>query len=94
MAANFEHIFQDFLLKKIREMEEQQGDGGGLPDPQRTHVMWGFSKDFAMAGVRLGTLYTENKDVMEALCQLAYLHGVPGSTQHQMTRLLQDRARP
>ncbi|KAG7283075.1 hypothetical protein CRUP_012968 [Coryphaenoides rupestris] len=29
MAANFEHIFQDFLLKKIREMEEQQGDGGG-----------------------------------------------------------------
>uniref|UniRef100_A0A8C4Z1I4 1-aminocyclopropane-1-carboxylate synthase homolog (Arabidopsis)(non-functional) n=1 Tax=Gadus morhua TaxID=8049 RepID=A0A8C4Z1I4_GADMO len=62
-----------------------------LPDPQRTHVLWGFSKDFAMAGIRVGTLYTENTDLMEALSQLANLHGVPGSTQHQMAQLLQDR---
>ncbi|KAJ3596970.1 hypothetical protein NHX12_003370 [Muraenolepis orangiensis] len=62
-----------------------------LPDPQRTHVLWGFSKDFAMAGIRVATLYTENVDLMEALGQLAYFHGVPGSTQHQMARLLRDR---
>ncbi|KAM3870463.1 1-aminocyclopropane-1-carboxylate synthase-like protein 1 [Diretmus argenteus] len=62
-----------------------------LPDPQRTHVMWGMSKDFAMAGIRIGTLYTENRDLVEALGQLGAFHGVPGSTQHQVAQLLQDR---
>ncbi|XP_008274087.1 1-aminocyclopropane-1-carboxylate synthase-like protein 1 [Stegastes partitus] len=62
-----------------------------LPDPQRTHVMWGMSKDFAMAGIRIGTLYTENKDLVEALAQLGSFHGIPGPSQHQVVQLLQDR---
>ncbi|XP_022610224.1 1-aminocyclopropane-1-carboxylate synthase-like protein 1 [Seriola dumerili] len=62
-----------------------------LPDPQRTHVMWGMSKDFAMSGLRIGTLYTENRDLVEALAQLGSFHGVPGTTQHQVAQLLQDR---
>ncbi|KAG7257737.1 hypothetical protein CRUP_038304, partial [Coryphaenoides rupestris] len=51
----------------------------------------GMDRTLRWRGPAGGLSYTENKDVMEALCQLAYLHGVPGSTQHQMTRLLQDR---
>ncbi|TSK45823.1 1-aminocyclopropane-1-carboxylate synthase-like protein 1 [Bagarius yarrelli] len=62
-----------------------------LPDPQRTHVMWGVSKDFAMAGMRLGTLYSENNDLIEALVQLGCFHGVSGPTQHQVSQLLKDR---
>uniref|UniRef100_A0A7N8X9D5 1-aminocyclopropane-1-carboxylate synthase homolog (Arabidopsis)(non-functional) n=1 Tax=Mastacembelus armatus TaxID=205130 RepID=A0A7N8X9D5_9TELE len=62
-----------------------------LPDPQRTHVMWGMSKDFAMAGIRIGTLYTENRDLVEALAQLGSFHGISGTTQHQVAQLLQDR---
>lgn len=62
-----------------------------LPDPQRTHVMWGLTKDFAMAGTRIGTLYTENTDLVEALAQLGSFHGISGSTQHQVAQLLQDR---
>ncbi|KAK3526567.1 hypothetical protein QTP70_030700 [Hemibagrus guttatus] len=62
-----------------------------LPDPQRTHVMWGISKDFAMAGMRLGTLYSENSDLIEALVQLGCFHGVAGPTQHQVSQLLKDR---
>ncbi|XP_069019081.1 1-aminocyclopropane-1-carboxylate synthase-like protein 1 [Embiotoca jacksoni] len=62
-----------------------------LPDPQRTHVMWGMSKDFAMAGIRIGTLYTENRDLVEALAQLGSFHGIPGTSQHQVAQLLQDR---
>ncbi|XP_031138409.1 1-aminocyclopropane-1-carboxylate synthase-like protein 1 [Sander lucioperca] len=62
-----------------------------LPDPQRTHVMWGMSKDFAMAGIRIGTLYTENRDLVEALAQLGAFHGVSGNSQHQVAQLLQDR---
>ncbi|XP_035645540.1 1-aminocyclopropane-1-carboxylate synthase-like protein 1 [Oncorhynchus keta] len=62
-----------------------------LPDPQRTHVMWGMSKDFAMAGVRVGTVYTDNRDLVEALDKLGMFHGVPGPIQHQMAILLQDK---
>ncbi|KAM9855065.1 1-aminocyclopropane-1-carboxylate synthase-like protein 1 [Aulostomus maculatus] len=62
-----------------------------LPDPQRTHIMWGVSKDFAMAGIRIGTLYTENRELVDALAQLGSFHGVPGTTQHQVAQLLQDR---
>ncbi|XP_068458379.1 1-aminocyclopropane-1-carboxylate synthase-like protein 1 isoform X2 [Clinocottus analis] len=62
-----------------------------LPDAQRTHVMWGMSKDFAMAGTRIGTLYTENTDLVEAMAQLGSFHGVSGATQHQVAQLLQDR---
>lgn len=62
-----------------------------LPDTQRTHVMWGMSKDFAMAGTRLGTLYTENRDLVEAMAQLGSFHGISGTTQHQVAQLLKDR---
>lgn len=62
-----------------------------LPDPNRTHVMWGMSKDFAMGGLRIGTLYTENQDLVEALAQLGSFHGIPGFTQHLVAQLLQDR---
>lgn len=44
-----------------------------------------------MAGIRIGTLYTENKDLVEALAQLGSFHGVSGTTQHQIAQLLQDR---
>lgn len=62
-----------------------------IPDPQRTHIMWGISKDFAASGLRVGTLYSENKHVIDALGQMAYFHGVPGTTQHQVAHLLHDR---
>uniref|UniRef100_A0A3Q3XC79 Aminotransferase class I/classII large domain-containing protein n=1 Tax=Mola mola TaxID=94237 RepID=A0A3Q3XC79_MOLML len=62
-----------------------------LPDPQRTHVVWGLSKDFAMAGFRIGTLYTENSHLVEAVAQLGSFHGVSGTTQHQVAQLLRDR---
>uniref|UniRef100_A0A8C1GSX9 Aminotransferase class I/classII large domain-containing protein n=1 Tax=Cyprinus carpio TaxID=7962 RepID=A0A8C1GSX9_CYPCA len=63
----------------------------GFPDPQRTHIMWGVSKDFAMAGMRVGMVYSENRDLVQALDQLGCFHGVPGPTQYQMAQLLRDR---
>ncbi|XP_007228200.3 1-aminocyclopropane-1-carboxylate synthase-like protein 1 [Astyanax mexicanus] len=62
-----------------------------LPDVQRTHVLWGLSKDFAMAGLRVGTLYSENRDLVHALEQLGCFHGVSGPTQLQVAQLLKDR---
>uniref|UniRef100_A0A5F8GJ39 Aminotransferase class I/classII large domain-containing protein n=1 Tax=Monodelphis domestica TaxID=13616 RepID=A0A5F8GJ39_MONDO len=61
-----------------------------LPDPQRTHVVWGTSKDFGISGIRFGALYTENKDVSSAVTNLCYFHGISGITQYQMAQLLSD----
>lgn len=114
-----------------------------LPDPQRTHVMWGITKvsagcyavplwlvgfglgssgsscwkdqvssnripvvqcnkvvslcllqDFAVSGIRFGTLYTENQDVANAVASLCYFHGVCGPVQHKVAQLLRDRGEP
>lgn len=62
-----------------------------LPDPQRTHVMWGIRKDFTASGLHVGTLHTENADVISALGQLSHFHGVPAATQHMVAQLLRDQ---
>ncbi|KAM3855871.1 1-aminocyclopropane-1-carboxylate synthase-like protein 1 [Vipera latastei] len=62
-----------------------------LPDPQRTHVLWGISKDFAMSGVRFGALYTLNQDVIKAVTVFNYFHCICGPMQYQITQLLRDR---
>ncbi|CAJ0929033.1 unnamed protein product [Ranitomeya imitator] len=45
-----------------------------LPDPKRTHFIWGLSKDFGMNGLRVGVLYTENKHVVHSMSRLATFH--------------------
>ncbi|XP_038620745.1 1-aminocyclopropane-1-carboxylate synthase-like protein 1 [Tachyglossus aculeatus] len=62
-----------------------------LPDPQRTHVMWGTSKDFGISGIRFGILYTENKDVANAVASLCCFHSICGIVQHQIAQLLRDQ---
>nr|XP_027792123.1 probable inactive 1-aminocyclopropane-1-carboxylate synthase-like protein 2 [Marmota flaviventris] len=62
-----------------------------LPDPDRTHVIWGTSKDFGISGFRFGALYTHNKEVASAVSVFGYLHGISGITQYKLCRLLQDR---
>ncbi|XP_054847323.1 1-aminocyclopropane-1-carboxylate synthase-like protein 1 [Eublepharis macularius] len=62
-----------------------------LPDPDRTHFMWGFSKDFGMCGVRVGILYTRNNEVRKAINKLAVFHGCPGPVQYVLSQFLSDR---
>ncbi|KAM5248417.1 putative inactive 1-aminocyclopropane-1-carboxylate synthase-like protein 2 [Ctenodactylus gundi] len=62
-----------------------------LPDPIRTHVIWGTSKDFGISGFRFGALYTHNKEVASAMGTFGYLHSSSGITQYKLSRLLQDR---
>lgn len=53
--------------------------------------MWGISKDFAVSGVRFGTLYSQNQDVCNGVASLCYFHGVCGPIQYKMAQLLRDR---
>ncbi|XP_072448334.1 1-aminocyclopropane-1-carboxylate synthase-like protein 1 isoform X1 [Chiloscyllium punctatum] len=89
------HVIVDevYMLSIFGDMDSFQSvlSFDKLPDPQRTHVMWGISKDFAASGIRVGTLYTENTDVISALGQLACFHGVPGPIQYMVAQLLRDQ---
>ncbi|XP_075819782.1 putative inactive 1-aminocyclopropane-1-carboxylate synthase-like protein 2 [Microtus pennsylvanicus] len=62
-----------------------------LPDPNKTHMIWGTSKDFGISGFRFGVLYTHNKEVASVMRAFGYLHGVSGITQFKLCQLLQDR---
>ena len=44
----------------------------GIPTGQDIHVLYGFSKDFCMGGMRVATLYTENNTVrVSTFCDCA-----------------------
>ncbi|RXM32271.1 1-aminocyclopropane-1-carboxylate synthase-like protein 1, partial [Acipenser ruthenus] len=62
-----------------------------LPDPERTHIIWGFSKDFAMCGVRVGTVYTQSQEVRKALNRLACFHACAGPVQQVLSHLIWDQ---
>ncbi|KAG8507727.1 1-aminocyclopropane-1-carboxylate synthase-like protein 1, partial [Galemys pyrenaicus] len=62
-----------------------------LPDPDRTHMIWGPSKDFGISGFRCGMLYTPNKEVASAVSAFGYLHSLSGITQYKLCQLLRDR---
>ncbi|KAM9768955.1 putative inactive 1-aminocyclopropane-1-carboxylate synthase-like protein 2 [Dama dama] len=62
-----------------------------LPDPNKTHVIWGTSKDFCISGFHFGALYTHNREVASAMSSFGYLHSISGITQYKLRQLLQDR---
>ncbi len=56
------------------------------------HIVWAFSKDFAVSGLRCGTLITENRDLMCAVEALAYWACVSGDTQFMLGEMISDDA--
>lgn len=63
---------------------------GDLADD--VHEVWGFSKDFAMSGIRCGVLTTQNQNVLDSISELAYWSAVSGDTQHLLVNMLSDDA--
>ncbi|MFO7549574.1 MAG: aminotransferase class I/II-fold pyridoxal phosphate-dependent enzyme [Acidimicrobiia bacterium] len=67
--------------------------GSRRPDlGDRTHVVWGFSKDFGMSGLRCGVLVCESADVRAAVAAQSYWGAVSGATQHLLAAMLADTA--
>ncbi|XP_032227919.1 1-aminocyclopropane-1-carboxylate synthase-like protein 1 isoform X2 [Nematostella vectensis] len=62
-----------------------------IPDRERLHVIWGFSKDFGVSGFRCGVLHTWNKKVQSSLRWIAYFQSVPTPTQILLTNLIEDK---
>ncbi|MEU8435869.1 aminotransferase class I/II-fold pyridoxal phosphate-dependent enzyme [Streptomyces sp. NPDC029216] len=57
---------------------------------ERTHVVWGFAKDFGLPGLKTGVLHTRDPRVREAARALAYFAPVSTATQHTLAELLAD----
>jgi 1-aminocyclopropane-1-carboxylate synthase len=56
----------------------------------RTHVVWGFAKDFGLPGLKTGVLVTRDPEVLAAAQALAYFAPVSTTTQHLLAELLAD----
>ncbi|CAH1786968.1 unnamed protein product [Owenia fusiformis] len=61
-----------------------------VPDPMRTHVLWGFSKDFCLSGFRCGVIHTINDDIKVVLAHLSYFTSVPIIVQNKLTEIITD----
>lgn len=61
---------------------------------ERVHVIWALSKDFALSGLRVGALYTENEAIRLPLQKLNDLCQVSSTTQQVVARLLTDAVEP
>ncbi|KAI4662454.1 uncharacterized protein J4E79_004744 [Alternaria viburni] len=62
----------------------------GIIDDKLVHVMYGMSKDFAAAGLRLGCLVTRNEELGQAVQSLARFHGASPVTDAIATTILED----
>ncbi|KFM73436.1 1-aminocyclopropane-1-carboxylate synthase-like protein 1, partial [Stegodyphus mimosarum] len=61
-----------------------------IPDPDRTHVLYGLSKDFGVAGLRIGVIYTQCKELQKCLMQLSFFPNVPYPIMDIAARFIED----
>ncbi|WP_329194137.1 MULTISPECIES: aminotransferase class I/II-fold pyridoxal phosphate-dependent enzyme [unclassified Streptomyces] len=57
----------------------------------RTHVVWGFAKDFGLPGLKTGVLHTRAPQVLAAARAMAYFAPVSTATQETLAALLADQ---
>lgn len=61
-----------------------------LPKPDLVHLLWGFSKDFCLAGYRCGVIHTTHPQVPLSARHLSYLAAVPAIVQQKLCSLIED----
>ena len=57
---------------------------------EKAHLVWAFSKDFGMSGLRCGVLLSENEAVLNAVDGLAYWACCSGDTQQLLEQMIAD----
>ncbi|CAF1038689.1 unnamed protein product [Didymodactylos carnosus] len=61
-----------------------------LPDPERTHFLWSFSKDFSLPGIRIGVLYSGTAEMCMIAQKINFLMVPSKFVQETITTLLSD----
>jgi aspartate/methionine/tyrosine aminotransferase len=62
-----------------------------LPDPDRTHFLWSFSKDFSLNGARVGVMYTGTSHICQMSSKLNFLFVPSRIVQFMLHQLISDR---
>ena len=74
----------------INDDDETADDGRYLGD--YVHIVAGLSKDWGMSGFRVGTLFSHNTKLLQALDLIGYYPAVSQYTQHVLTHVMADDA--
>lgn len=66
-------------------------DPQGLIDLDLLHVEYGFAKDFASGGMKLGALVSQSKPILKAVDNLMRFHTASGPVLNMASTMLEDR---
>lgn len=58
--------------------------------PDYVHLLYGMSKDTAAGGVRIGCIYTRNKELLSAMSTMSMLHWSGNASEMIATLMLED----
>ncbi|CAB3999124.1 1-aminocyclopropane-1-carboxylate synthase 1 [Paramuricea clavata] len=88
------HIISDeiYMLSIFKEdvsMKSALAVKGPI-NPDCLHIVWGFSKDFGLSGIRAGALYTRNQDIVAALRNIAPFYSIALYLQAMLENLVND----
>ncbi|OWF41549.1 1-aminocyclopropane-1-carboxylate synthase-like protein 1 [Mizuhopecten yessoensis] len=61
-----------------------------IPDPNRTHFLWGFSKDLSLSGYRCGMIYTPNTQLLDYLRKVSMFCTIPAPVQIILNGIISD----
>ncbi|GFO28456.1 1-aminocyclopropane-1-carboxylate synthase-like 1, partial [Plakobranchus ocellatus] len=61
-----------------------------MPDPERVHFLWGFSKDFGLSGLRISTIYTRSPGVARFCRQTGIYLRPTGIGQSRVQPIIDD----
>ena len=86
----FDEVFALSVFEPEIEFCSVAGLAAILPDPERTHFYWGFSKDFCLSGFRCGVMYSWSQEVVKALTVLTSFHAMSAPVQFTLNALLTD----
>jgi aspartate/methionine/tyrosine aminotransferase len=59
-----------------------------LHDPDFTHLIYGFAKDFCLSGFKLGLFYSENQDLLTRMQNISLFYGLSTAPQRLVAPLL------
>uniref|UniRef100_A0A7S3PHN6 Aminotransferase class I/classII large domain-containing protein n=1 Tax=Aplanochytrium stocchinoi TaxID=215587 RepID=A0A7S3PHN6_9STRA len=85
------HVFTSMfnVALSIPTPTNEENIGGGVLGDD-VLVMYGFSKDFGLSGLRVGILYTENRELHDAHDNLSSFSAISSDTQCLLNDLLAD----
>ncbi|XP_033745647.1 1-aminocyclopropane-1-carboxylate synthase-like protein 1 [Pecten maximus] len=61
-----------------------------IPDPCRTHFLWGFSKDLSLSGFRCGMLHSKNTRLINYLRKVSMFCTIPAPAQIILNGIISD----